>query len=161
MRALSTRFPHLLVTDPPVQFVDGVAEVTPEQAEALRAFAVHGVVVDGDGPVDEPEDEPDMPPAGSTSSTTTGGTAEVDDEDNVDGLGEDVGTPAGATTGTGEEHEADDDQADPTSGDVGTARPDGRASREAWAAYAVSTGVEVPKGATKAEIRTAVDSHES
>lgn len=68
VRVTSMKNPNLVIVDPPVRFVDGVAEVSPETAKRLRAFAVHGVVV-GDAPA-APEDteqadteraEPDTP----------------------------------------------------------------------------------------------------
>lgn len=69
MKVRSTKYPSLIVTDPKVRFVDGEAEVSDLEAEALRNYAALGVKV----PEPEEKSEPakrgrpkktDAPPSG-------------------------------------------------------------------------------------------------
>jgi len=53
--------------------------------------------------------------------------------------------------------EAADDE--PEAESAGDEVPDGRASRQVWADYADRIGAAYPEGATKAEIRAAVEAH--
>lgn len=54
--------PSLWIPHLGVQFVDGEASVTVEQAEALRPYTVHGVCLGGDDPASEADPAPEAGP---------------------------------------------------------------------------------------------------
>ncbi|WP_164546679.1 hypothetical protein [Actinobaculum sp. 352] len=111
MIARSTLYPNLLVTNPRVQFLGGVAEVDAEIAAQLRSLAWMGVIIDNDDVETDSDETDDVETDSDETDDVETDDVETDDVETDDVETDDVETDSDETDDV--ETDGDDDTAEP------------------------------------------------